>query len=73
MRQKVGEKPKLINFFYGAMAKFKIGSGYAAGLIPYIRGGAGLYTGSIDMDFTDELNQFGLEDTEVDLKKCFWF
>ena len=53
------------------MAKFKIGSG--AGIVPYIRAGAGMYTGTFEMDFNDEWNNIGFEDTELDFKSAFGF
>jgi opacity protein-like surface antigen len=64
---------KLNQLYFGALAKFKIGSGYGPGLVPYLRAGAGLYTGSADVDFTDEWNDLGLEDLEMDMKSAFGF
>jgi len=57
--------------YYGALAKFKIGSG--GGLWPYVRGGAGLYTGKVNIKFSDEVKAFGAEDTSFDLKSAFGF
>ncbi|MDA3862178.1 MAG: outer membrane beta-barrel protein [Melioribacteraceae bacterium] len=62
---------KINQLYYGALAKFKIGSG--AGLVPYVRGGAGLYTGTVEIDFNEEWEAFGLEDTDLDLKSAFGF
>lgn len=62
--------------YFGAMAKFKIGSG--GGIWPYVRGGAGLYTGSLNFNYTDEMkeafmlaNGFELEDESFDFKSAF--
>ena len=62
---------KLNQLYYGALAKFKFGSG--RGILPYVRGGAGLYTGTMEFDFSDEANAYGLEDAEFDLKNAFGF
>jgi opacity protein-like surface antigen len=69
---------KIGQLYYGALAKFKIGSG--GGILPYIRGGAGLYTGSIKMEYSEEFKKMyeeslgiTLEDQETDLKSAFGF
>jgi len=41
--------------------------------IDYIRAGGGLYTGSLEIDFEDELNSYGWEDSEFDFKNAFGF
>lgn len=61
---------KLNQLYYGALAKFKFGHG---GILPYVRGGAGLYTGTMEMDYSDEFNSNGVEDLEFDMKKAFGF
>ena len=46
---------------------------------PYLRGGAGMYTGNAEMEFTSEAKElfqsYGLEleDEEVDMKSAFGF
>jgi opacity protein-like surface antigen len=57
--------------YYGALAKFKIGSG--GGIWPYVRGGAGLYTGSMNIKFSEEAKESGAEDKSVDFKSAFGF
>lgn len=70
MGEDVGDM-KVGQLYYGAMAKFKFGTG--GGVWPYVRAGAGLYTGSLEYDFTDEINEFGFEDVEIDFKSAFGF
>ncbi len=74
---KLGES-KIGQLYYGALAKFKIGSG--GGIWPYVRAGAGMYTGSLKVELSDEFKtlyreQMGveLEDTEKDFKSAFGF
>lgn len=57
--------------YYGALAKFKIGSG--GGIWPYVRGGAGLYTGSSTFKVSDEMKNYGAEDYTFDMKSAFGF
>jgi len=57
--------------YYGALAKFKIGSG--GGIWPYVRGGAGLYTGSVNVKYSEEAKAIGAEDESIDLKSAFGF
>lgn len=62
---------KINQLNYGALAKFKFGT--SRGIWPYLRAGAGMYTGSLKFDFTDEINDFGIEDVENDFKSAFGF
>ena len=64
--------------YFGALARFKIGTG--SGIWPYIRGGAGIYTGSLNMNYTDEMKELylldtgmELEDESADFKSAFGF
>ena len=64
--------------YFGALARFKIGTG--SGIWPYIRAGAGLYTGSLNIKYTDELKELylldtgmELEDESADFKSAFGF
>lgn len=57
--------------YYGILANFRLGTG--SGIIPYIRGGGGMYTGTFKVDFSDDLNALGSEDSEVDFKSTFGF
>ncbi len=58
-------------FYYGALAKFKIGSG--GGILPYVRGGAGIYTGAVNLKFSDAMKEIGAEDKSINLKNTFGF
>ncbi|MBU0473573.1 MAG: porin family protein [Bacteroidetes bacterium] len=62
---------KINQLYYGALAKFKFGTG--RGIWPYLRAGAGMYTGTIEYDFTDEINEFGFDDVKMDFKNAFGF
>ena len=69
---------KMGQLYYGVLAKFKIGSG--GGIWPYIRGGAGMYTGSLKAEFSDEYNKYlenlygqKGENQEQDFKSAFGF
>lgn len=57
--------------YFGALAKYKIGSGRR--ITPYLRLGAGLYTGSEDFTFLEGKNEFGLDDYKIDFKNAFGF
>ncbi len=63
---------KITQLYYGAVVKFRLGTG--AGLNPYVRAGAGIYTGKFQVDWTDEITKlYGKEDSETDYKNAFGY
>ncbi len=62
---------QITQLYYGAVAKIRLGSG--SGLIPYFRGGGGIYSGKFKVDYTDEFNSLGFEDSEMKFKSAFGF
>ncbi len=58
--------------YYGGVVKFRLGT--HAGLNPYIRAGAGIYTGTFKVDWSDDVTTIlGYEDSETDYKSAFGY
>jgi len=68
---------KIEQLYYGALAKLKIGSG--GGIWPYVRAGAGMYTGKMKAELTQEFKDFAanngviVQDSEKNMKSAFGF
>ncbi len=62
---------KINQLYYGALAKIKMTS--QSGIGAFLRGGIGQYTGKLEFDFSDELNEMGYEDSETDFKNSVGF
>jgi opacity protein-like surface antigen len=62
----------ITQLYYGGVIKFRLGT--HAGLNPYLRAGAGMYTGKFKVDWTDDVTRLlGLEDSETNYKSAFGF
>jgi len=68
---------KLNQLYFGAIVKFTIMTGNKAA--PYLRGGAGMYTGNAEMEYTSEAKElfesYGItvEDEDIDVSSAFGF
>ena len=64
---------QISQLYFGGLAKLRIGSG--AGIHPYARAGAGLYTGDAKKEYSDEAKLIdpSLEDEKEDFKSAFGF
>ncbi len=62
----------ITQLYYGGVIKFRLGT--HAGLNPYIRAGAGMYTGKFKVDWSDDVTRLlGYEDSETDYKSAFGY
>jgi opacity protein-like surface antigen len=62
----------ITQLYYGGVIKFRLGT--HAGLNPYIRAGAGMYTGKFKVNWTDDVTRLlGYEDSETDYKSAFGY
>ena len=61
---------KISQFLVGGVVKLNFGEGV---LRPFVRGGAGLYMGKDKIDFSDELQSIGIQDTTINFKSSFGF
>ncbi len=64
---------KVTQLYYGLLAKWRVGT--KAGFNPYLRAGAGLYTGDYKVEYSDEMKQAysSLEDETYKYKSAFGF
>ncbi len=62
----------ITQLYYGGVIKFRFGT--HAGINPYIRAGAGMYTGKFKADWSDDVTRLlGYEDSETNYKSAFGY